>query len=221
MTGGPKMQHCLAVAGLLVLIVVGGVLALVLDQRWIAGADLSGWIEQTGIWGPLAVAGLMVVHCFVPFPAELLALAAGAAFGTLVGTAVIWSGAMLGAALSFWLARAMGRAAIEALLPARHRAALDDWAADQGAVTLLASRFIPVIAFNLINYAAGLTRVSFWTFLWTTGLGILPLTVLMVHMGATMAELSWPWLIGVSAAGIVAIAVLHRLAKRRGWLGRR
>lgn len=217
---GLRPHQRLALAGLGVLVVVGGVLAVSLDETWLAGGDLSGWIERLGVWGPIAVAGLMVLHSFVPFPAEFLALAAGAVFGTVLGTVVIWSGAMVGAVLSFGLARWLGRAAVETLLPARHRAALDDWSADQGAATLLVSRFIPVIAFNLINYAAGLTPVSLWTFLWTTGLGILPLTILMVHMGATMAELSWPWLIGVSAAGIVGIAGLHWLAKRYGWLGR-
>ncbi len=29
---------------------------------------------------------------------------------------------------------------------------------------VLMARFIPVIAFNLVNYAAGLTRISWWTF---------------------------------------------------------
>jgi len=39
-----------------------------------------------------------------------------------------------------------------------------------------------VISFNLINYAAGLTTISWWTFTWATALGILPLTCLMVLM---------------------------------------
>ena len=55
---------------------------------------------------------------------------------------------------------------------------------------MLAARFVPVIAFNLINYAAGLTAISWWTFIWTTGLGILPLTVLMVTMGDQMHYLT-------------------------------
>ena len=74
---------------------------------------------------------------------------------------------------------------------------------------MLVCRFIPIIAFNLINYGAGLTRVSWATFLWTTGVGILPSTVLMVWMGASMADLTWPWLLGVSAAGIATVVAGH------------
>jgi uncharacterized membrane protein YdjX (TVP38/TMEM64 family) len=76
-----------------------------------------------------------------------------------------------------------------------------------------------VIAFNLINYAAGLTRVSWVTFLWTTGVGILPLTALMVWMGTRMVDLTWPWLLGVSAAGILVVCCGHHWARKRGWLG--
>lgn len=215
----PDVRQLFALAGLVALVLIGGLLAITIDGRAIDGAVLREWIDGLGPWGPAAVVALMVVHCFVPFPAEILALCAGAAFGAFVGTALVWVGAMLGAVLSFALARSLGRAAVERLLVPRQRAALDDWTRDQGAATLLISRFIPVIAFNLINYAAGLTRVSWWTFLWTTGLGILPITFLMVLMGARMTELSWPLLLAVSGVGIVLIASLHWLARRRGWTG--
>jgi uncharacterized membrane protein YdjX (TVP38/TMEM64 family) len=213
-----EFRQVFALAGLVTLVLVGGLLAITVEDRAIDGAVLMRWIDGLGPWGAAAVVILMVVHCFVPFPAEILALCAGAAFGAVLGTALVWSGAMLGAALSFALARYLGRAAVERFLAARYRAALDDWTRDQGAVTLLLSRFIPVIAFNLINYAAGLTRVGWWTFLWTTGVGILPITFLMVLMGARMTKLDWPLLLVVSAVGIVVIALLHRLARRRGWL---
>ena len=50
-------------------------------------------------------------------------------------------------------------------------------------------RLIPVIAFNLINYAAGLARVRWWTFTWTTALGIVPLVFLMVAAGDQLKNL--------------------------------
>ena len=176
-------------------------------------------IRGLGPWGQAAVIGLMVVHCFVPFPAEILALAAGALYGVGAGTALIWVGAMIGAALSFGLARWLGRPFVEAVLAEHHRARLDAWTEAQGAATLLVVRFIPVIAFNLINYAAGLTRVGWGTFLWTTGVGILPLTAVMVWMGARMVALSWPWLLVVCAVGIMVVFAGHWWARRRGWLG--
>lgn len=211
-----RFLPAVALGGLATLIVLGFVLALIYGREHLTGNDIFAWVEELGPWGPLAVVALMIVHCFVPFPAEILALCAGMAYGTAAGSALIWTGAMIGAALSFGLARAVGRDVVERLLPARHRAALDGWTADRGASTLLVVRFIPVIAFNLINYAAGLTRVGWWTFLWTTAAGILPLTVLMVHLGARMRELSWPLLLAVSGAGILAVWGFHTLRERQG-----
>lgn len=182
-------------------------------------APLMEHIRGLGAWGEVAVVGLMVVHSFVPFPAEVLALCAGALYGPLWGTVLIWTGAMIGAALSFGLARWLGRPFVAAMLRPQHRARLDRWTAEQGAATLLVVRLVPVIAFNLINYAAGLTRVGWGTFLWTTAVGILPLTGAMVWMGTRMMELSWPWLLGISAAGTVAVVAGHVWARRRGWLG--
>jgi uncharacterized membrane protein YdjX (TVP38/TMEM64 family) len=63
---------------------------------------------------------------------------------------------------------------------------------------------VPVISFNLINYAAGLTAISWWTFTWATALGILPLTVLMVVMGDSLWSGEgglWLWLIVGAVVG--------------------
>jgi uncharacterized membrane protein YdjX (TVP38/TMEM64 family) len=209
----------LAAAALLVLVGLGFLLALTEMGSSLDVRVLAKQIRDLDEWGHAAVIGLMVAHSFVPFPAEILALCAGAVYGTLWGSVLIWVGAMIGASLSFALARWLGQPFVNVVLVPQHRARLDGWTAEQGTVALLVARFIPIIAFNLINYAAGLTRVGWGTFLWTTGVGILPLTVLMVWMGDRMMHLTWPWLLGLSAAGIFVVCCGHRWAKKRGWLG--
>ena len=104
-------------------------------------------------------------------------------FGPVWGVVITWTGAMLGAALAFALARWFGRPFVDALLNERQRLGLDRWMHRQGVGVLLLSRLMPLISFNVINYAAGLTPISWWTFLWTTGLGILPITTLLVVTG--------------------------------------
>jgi uncharacterized membrane protein YdjX (TVP38/TMEM64 family) len=215
---GRRQVRLIAGFAIVVLVVLAGVTAAIVGLP--AGFDLSGeaiahYVESLGMWGHAAIIGLMVVHSFVPFPAEFVAAGAGMCYGAAWGTALTWTGAMIGATLSFGLTRWLGRSFAEAMLPERHRARLDAWTADQGAATLLASRFIPLIAFNLINYAAGLTRVSWWTFLWTTGLGILPLTYIMVLMGEKMTEISLPVLAGLDLTGCAIMAAAHLWLRRR------
>lgn len=122
---------------------------------------------------------------------------------------------MLGAGLAFGLSKWLGRPFVLAVLPARQHEAVDRWARQQGGAALFFSRFVPVISFNLINYAAGLTAISWWTFTWATGLGILPLTFLMVLTGDRMwSGDGWVWLWLVLVA-VVGWAAWHRYATRR------
>src|SRR3546814_7710304 len=49
-------------------------------------------ILSWGHWGVLASIGLMVLHSFVPFPAEFVALANGMLYGPVWGTIITWIG---------------------------------------------------------------------------------------------------------------------------------
>jgi uncharacterized membrane protein YdjX (TVP38/TMEM64 family) len=169
------------------------------------------FMKSSGYWGIGISLGLMVVHSFVPFPAEFVAIANGMVFGSVWGTVITWAGAMLGACLAFGLVRRYGRPFVNRMLTRKKARVVDAWLARHGTETLLVSRFIPVISFNLINYAAGLTRISWWTFVWTTGAGILPMTVLMVVMGGKIHTLPWYLWALLLLAGLVLGLALHRL----------
>jgi len=218
MQGTPFSGRAVSAFGLGLLIAVGilAVLFLVaLSLGWDLGIsvqDIEDRILSWGSWGIAGSIGLMVLHSFVPFPAEFLALANGMLYGPVWGIAITWTGAMLGAFAAFGLSRWLGRPFVARMVARRDWVVLDDWAAHQGGKMVLLARFIPVIAFNLINYAAGLTRISWWTFTWSTGLGILPVTVLMVIMGDNIDTLAWEWwLLLLAAALVLWFAVRHKL----------
>lgn len=176
-------------------------------------------ILSWGHWGALASIGLMVIHSFVPFPAEFVALANGMLYGPFWGTVITWVGAMLGAFLAFGLSRALGRPFVGSMVARRHWQRLDDWTGAYAAQMVFLARFLPVISFNIVNYAAGLTRISWWTFGWTTGLGILPMTILMAAMGDQAGRMPWHWwlaLLAVAGLGWLAIQRgLHRRTVKR------
>ena len=169
-------------------------------------------LRSWGMWGVLGSVGLMMIHSFIPFPAELLACANGMVYGPVWGTVITWIGAMIGAVIAFALARRLGRPFVERMVAQRDWHVLDDWAAKKGWRVVLIARFVPVIAFNLINYAAGLIRLSWWQFLWTTGVGILPLTVLMVLMGDNIESLGWEsWTLLLITALLLWLVLYRRL----------
>jgi uncharacterized membrane protein YdjX (TVP38/TMEM64 family) len=172
-------------------------------------------ILSWGHWGVLASIGLMVLHSFVPFPAELVALANGMLYGPLWGTVITWVGAMLGAFLAFGLSRAFGRPFVKAVVARRDWQMLDDWAGKHAAEMVFLARFLPVISFNLVNYAAGLTKISWWTFGWTTGVGTLPVTILMAAMGDQVGKMAWHWWLALFAAAAVGWLVVQRWLRVR------
>ncbi len=157
--------------------------------------DMVVWLRELGPWAVVGSIALMIVHSFLPFPAELLTLANGMVFGPVWGTVITWVGAMLGATSTFALVRMIGRPFLERMLSERQLIRLSSWSSTQGGVTLLAARLIPLIAFNLLNYAAAMTHISWWTFIWATALGILPLIILLNVFGASVLTMNpWLWL---------------------------
>lgn len=204
--------------GLAVVAIGAGLAFGVPEAVWPAEFTPEGFQKLILSWGMWAVAGsvlLMVVHSFIPFPAEFVAIANGMCFGILWGTVITWSGAMLGALAAFALCRRLGRPFAERMINKKRWRRIDDWLEEHGGEAVFLCRFIPVIAFNLINYAAGLTRITYWKFIWATGLGILPMTILMVWMGAEMHALSpATWLLfAIAVLGLWFIA--RRLLARR------
>lgn len=186
-----------------------------LEEMDISTEAFAQFMRDAGGWGVAGSIGLMIVHSFVPFPAEFVAFANGMVYGPVWGAAITWVGAMLGAFVAFGLARWLGRPFVEAVVPNRHRLRLDQWAARSGWQAVFFSRFLPVISFNLVNYAAGLTTVSLATFALATGLGILPVTVVMVVLGHNMSAMPWQSWLTLAASGLLVWGTLHWVVRRR------
>ena len=202
-------------AALLLWASLGG---LGLEPGWLqlSPAQVEEFAASWGMWSAAASMALMVLHSFVPIPAEVIAVANGMMFGPWRGTLVTWSGAMLGAISAFAVARWLGRPAVRRFVAEERRAGIEAWTRRPGSLLLL--RLIPVVSFNLVNFAAGLAGTSWWNFLWTTALGILPLTVVSVVLGSRIFEIAW-WVwaaigLAVVAFALAARAILLRAGKR-------
>jgi uncharacterized membrane protein YdjX (TVP38/TMEM64 family) len=212
----PRIMLPLVIALLVILSASAGIALEVGDTLSIE--KFVATIRSWGAWGVFAAIGLMVLHSFIPFPAELLACANGMVYGTVWGTVITWTGAMLGASIAFALAKFLGRPFVERIVAKKDYRVLDEWADQNGWQVILVARFIPLIAFNLINYAAGLTRIGWKQFIWTTAVGILPLTILMVMIGDNIDSLgrtSWLLLLIGGLALLLVLRPVIRLMNRR------
>lgn len=177
----------------LALRVAGGaavVLALVLLGR-AGGAYLpafTAWVAEQGVWGPVVFIAGYAVATVLLVPGSLLTLAAGAVFGVAAGVAYVFAGAVLGATLAFLVARHLARGAVERRIAADPRfERIDAAVARDGRKIVFLLRLSPVLPFNLLNYALGLTRVRLADYV-VASLGMLPGTLLYVYSGRVAAD---------------------------------
>ncbi len=182
---------------------------------------LREWIEGLGAWGPVAFLALYVVAVVAAIPGSAITVAAGALFGSVLGTILVSIGSTVGAGLSFLIGRYFARGAVEGWLGANERfRKLDRMTERHGAVMVALARLVPLFPFNLVNYGFGLTRVPFWTYLFWSWLCMLPGTVVYV-VGAdaltrAIADGTVPWmLLGALVVVIAALLVLVRFARAR------
>ncbi|WP_372837103.1 TVP38/TMEM64 family protein [Puniceibacterium confluentis] len=152
------------------------------------GESLKLLVARAGIWGPVVIVTSMTVAVVAsPIPSAPIALAAGAAYGHLWGTVQVAIGAEAGALIAFGLARVLGHDALRRVFGDRVDAGL---LGSQTAltVTVFASRLMPFVSFDMISYAAGLSRLHAWRFALATLAGILPASFLLAHFGGEAAS---------------------------------
>jgi uncharacterized membrane protein YdjX (TVP38/TMEM64 family) len=168
-----------------------GIVVVVLAR--VAGGyveDAAQWVEGLGFWGPAAFVALYALATVLFVPGALLTLAGGAMFGVLQGTAIVFVAAVIGSGSAFLVSRHGARSWIEAQLAKSPRfSAIDRAVAKDGLRITFLLRLSPVMPFNLLNYALGLTRVRFRDYM-IASLGMLPGTLLYVYYGRVVGDVA-------------------------------
>ncbi|WP_366942895.1 TVP38/TMEM64 family protein [Syntrophomonas sp.] len=142
------------------------------------------YILSFGIWAPVVSFFLMVFQSVAaPLPAFVITFANAGLFGWVKGAALSWSSAMVGAILCFVIARLYGRAVVEKFTTRRALKEVDVFFEKYGKWAVLIARLLPFVSFDIVSYAAGLTAMGWWEFIWATGLGQLPATLVYSYVG--------------------------------------
>lgn len=177
------------------------------------------YLRGFGAWAPVVSAALMLLQSVAaPLPAFVITFTNGLLFGWARGALLSWSSAMAGAALCFGIARSLGRPVVERLVGgARPLESSDLFFRRYGNRAVLVSRLLPFVSFDVVSYGAGLTPISFWSFLVATGLGQLPATLLYSYLGQNLTGSVRVlfWVFSITAALLVAGTTLGPVFLRR------
>ncbi len=174
---------------------------------------IKAYILSFGLLAPLVSFALMVFQAILaPLPAFLITFANAALFGWVYGALLSWSSAMVGALLCFYIAKFLGREVVEKLTSKIALKSVDAFFEKHGVYAILIARLLPFISFDIVSYAAGLTRMSLRSFLIATGLGQLPATLIYSYAGEMLTGGAKTFVYGLLI--LFSVSVLVYLIKR-------
>ncbi len=183
--------------------------------------ELQDWFKTLGPWGPVAFTLVYALGVALAVPVTLFAFMAGILFGTFLGVILSNIAVTLGACLAFLISRSLARQAVEqwvARSPQLKK--MDRWVADQGVWIVILNRLFPLLPFNLVNYAFGLTRIGFWDYAFWSWLCMIPALVVYVAgadaLHLYLAQGVVPWDLVALLAGILFfLSLLGFLFRKR------
>ncbi|MHB0808496.1 MAG: TVP38/TMEM64 family protein [Facklamia hominis] len=176
---------------LLKLILIG---LLLLATIWITVSfppdRVRNLIESAGTYGRLVYIALWVFLPIGFFPVPFLAFAGGMGYGLIEGSILTFVGAALNLTFMFFMSRYLFREGLQSFLYRKYPKSKEILAADRSRLNfvLALARLMPVIPYNIENYAFGLTDIPFWDYLWVSLVFILPGTFIYVNVGDKALE---------------------------------
>ncbi len=196
---------------------------------------ITGWIEQGGL---LAVGLLMVLeNVFPPIPSELIVPLAGfqagqGSFNILALVVVATLGSLLGTLIWYGLARAWGRErflrfidrhGVWLTLTREEAEGATEWFQRHGPAAVFFGRLVPTVR-TLISVPAGLSEMSFASFLLYTAAGSAVWIALLAGAGYLLQEnyeAVEHWLNPFTTIVVAAIVALYLYRVARGLMRRR
>lgn len=215
----------IAVATGLGVVLLVAVLLFPVD-RWMVA--LVGWIRAAGAGGVAVFAVVYVLATVLLLPGSVLTLGAGFAYGPALGLLLVSPVSVAAATAAFWVGRSFARGWVSRKVAGDPRfAAIDEAVGDDGFKIVFLLRLSPLLPFNLLNFALGLTRVRVRDYVVASFLGMLPGTLLYVYLGSLVTSASelgagrhaaggWGrtlYLVGLFAT-VAATLLITRIARR-------
>jgi uncharacterized membrane protein YdjX (TVP38/TMEM64 family)/rhodanese-related sulfurtransferase len=203
---------------LLGLATVAGALWLALNRSLLDPVAIEGAIRNLGLWGPVAHVALFTLGTVLFVPGALFGLTGGVLFGPIWGTLLNLAGATLGATAAFLIARYVAADWVRRKAGARLGRVVKGVEAE-GWRFVAFTRLVPLIPFNLLNYALGLTRIPLAAYVLASVICMVPGTLAYTWLGhagreaitGNVAAIRYG-LIGLGL--LAAIAFVPRLVRR-------
>jgi uncharacterized membrane protein YdjX (TVP38/TMEM64 family)/rhodanese-related sulfurtransferase len=198
--------------------IAAGVLWLAHNRGQLDPVLIENAIRDLGPWGPAGHVLMFALGTVLFVPGALFGLAGGLVFGPVWGTILNLAGATLGATAAFLVARYVAADWVREKAGARLERLIKGVEAEGWRFVAL-MRLVPLIPFNLLNYALGLTRISLAAYMLASLVCMVPGTLAYTWLGyagrEAMAGNDTAIRYGLMGLGLLAVvAFVPRLLRR-------
>jgi uncharacterized membrane protein YdjX (TVP38/TMEM64 family) len=196
------------------LLLISGIIAYYIYLLKIGEAQrIMNSIRNLGYFGILFGIALQALVNILPVPGEFTSIALMEIYGPIWGGLYSFIGGVVGAIGGMYLTRWIAKPFFGEMVKP-YISKVDEWLKNKETLGLLLIRFVPLVPYHFVNYAAGLLNVKLWGFVWTTALGILPYTIAISGMYAGFRHGSLMW--GMIGCGIFLVLIgISWIARRR------
>ena len=145
-------------------------------------------------FGPWAVVVYVLLYMantisLIP-PIGIMSLTAGFVFGPLMGTIALMLGSFLGTTATFFISRTTGGKFIDGIIQGKAQG-FQEKLNKNGFVVILSVRLIPILPWEVVNYASGLSRIKYRDYILATLIGIFPAVVIQTFFADRLAHFSF------------------------------
>lgn len=182
-----KLLQQLIIAFVFAVVIVGSIYSLIelQESAHFNARTLYQWISYFGPFSAVVYVIVMVFAVITPVPDSLVYIAGGYLFGTVLGTVLSLIGFVIGTSIDFWFARRLGREYVTRKFP-NYSHLIDSYSKKIGWQSIVIMRIIPSLSFDFIAYLAGISSISFRTYILANILGAFPLALFEVLLGKSL-----------------------------------
>ena len=200
------MAAAKASRALLLALLVAGASATLYHAQLLDASRVRELVAAAGDMGALLFVAAYVLATVLFLPGSILTIAGGALFGPVAGTFYSLTGATLGGTLAFLIARYLAgdlarRRAGGRLADFVHGVEAEGWR------FVAFVRLVPLLPFNALNYALGLTRIPLGQYVAASYLAMLPGAAAYAYLGYAGRE-AFSGSDALMRHGLIALALL-------------
>lgn len=180
--------------------------------------SIRRFAESMGPIAPLLFVFVVAARALLGLPSQVVLIAGGLCFGTVIGALVGGAGLMLSGVALFLLARYAGREAIERRIGIRRRALLEIAAKRRGALVLALASAYPISPLSPLQAGAGLTAMPLASFVPAAFAGGTLRAATFAYFGDAIIDLENHQIAGALVLFLILVALPLALPGGRSWL---